>query len=229
MQMYLVLPFLFLLLSRFSSLKSASAVWLFGIAIAWAEWAFRPEAAEMNYLLTRYFPCFLAGVFAWRMMASQSPRLAGILWILFVVLLVVTFRAVDALRVYGPAALSVLHCALRKDNGIWWPHFLDLARDWAFCAATGVAIPFFREIRSGWLKGLSRKVALYSYGIYVSHVPAMWLCFDLLHTGSVLVSALLSITLTAALAILLYHLVENPAIKLGKRLSKYPVLLPALG
>jgi len=134
-------------------------------------------------------------------------------------MLVVAFRAVDAIRVYGPAAFSALHVSARNDQGIWWPRFFDLVRDWIFCAVTGVALPFFSEIRIRWLNGLSRKVALYSYGIYVAHVPILWLCFDLLHPGSPFVSALLSIALTAALAILLYHLLEHRAIEFGKRLS----------
>jgi peptidoglycan/LPS O-acetylase OafA/YrhL len=228
MQMYLVLPFLFLLLSRFPSLKFASLIWLLGIAIAWSEWAVQPETADMNYLLARYIPCFLAGVVAWRIMSSQPRRFPGFLWILFLLLLVAAYRAVDIGRVYGPAAFGAVHGAFRTDHEIWWPHFLDLARDWVFCAATGVALPFFREIRIGWLNGLSRKVALYSYGIYVAHVPALWLCFDLLRPSSLLVGAVLSIALTAALAILLYHLVEHPAIELGKRLSILPAPHPAL-
>jgi peptidoglycan/LPS O-acetylase OafA/YrhL len=227
MQMYLVLPVLFLLLSRFPSLKSASAIWLLGIVIAWAEWALQHGTANMEFLLTRYVPCFLAGVFAWRIMSSQPRRFPGFLWILFLLLLVAAYRAVDIGRVYGPAAFGAVHGAFRTDHEIWWPHFLDLARDWVFCAATGVALPFFREIRIGWLNGLSRKVALYSYGIYVAHIPALWVCFDLLHTGTLWVAALLSIALTAALAILLYHLLEHPAIELGKRLSTRLVTLPA--
>jgi peptidoglycan/LPS O-acetylase OafA/YrhL len=141
---------------------------------------------------------------------------------------VVAFRLVDALRVYGPAAFGALNGAVRTDHGIWWPHFLDIVRDWVFCAVTGVALPFFREIRVGWINLLSRKVALYSYGIYVAHVPAMWLCFDLLHTGSLVVSALLSIALTAGVAILLYHLLEHPAIEFGKRVSTGLAATPVL-
>jgi peptidoglycan/LPS O-acetylase OafA/YrhL len=228
MQMYLVLPLLFLLLSRYRSLKFASLIWLLGVGIAWAEWAFQHGNADMNFLLTRYVPCFLAGVFAWRIMATPVRRLPAVLWILFLLLLVVAYRAVDVIRVYGPAAFDALHGAVRTDHEIWWPHSLDLVRDWVFCAATGIVLPFFREIRIGWLNGLSRKVALYSYGIYVAHVPAMWLCFDLLHTGSLLVGALLSIVLTAALAILLYHLLEHPAILLGKRLSINLIPVPVL-
>jgi len=219
MQMYLVLPVLFLLLSRFHSLKSAFAVWLLGIVIASADWEMHRGIADMNFLLARYVPCFLAGVIAWRIMTSQRRRLPGFLWILFLLLLVVAYRAVDAIRVYGPAAFGALHVSLRNDGGIWWPRFLDLARDWVFCAITGVALPFFREIRIRWLNALSRKVALYSYGIYVAHVPMLWLCFDLLHPGSLFASALLSIALTAALAILLYHLIEHRAIEFGRRIS----------
>jgi len=228
MQMYLVLPVLFLLLSRFPSLRFATVIWLAAIAVACAEWALQHRTANMDFLLTRYVPCFLAGVFAWRIMASQSRRLPGFLWILFLLLLVAGYRAVDALRVYGPAAFCAFHGAVRTDHGIWWPRFFDLARDWIFCAATGVVLPFFREIRTGWLKLLSRKVALYSYGIYVAHVPALWLCFNLIHPGSLLIGAVLSIALTASLAILLYHLLEHPAIEFGKRVSIKLVAIPAL-
>jgi peptidoglycan/LPS O-acetylase OafA/YrhL len=228
MQMYLVLPFLYLLLSRFPSLKFALWIWLLAIAIASVEWAIQHGNTSMDFLLTRYVPCFLAGVFAWRIMAVPSRRLPGLLWILFLLLLVVAYRAVDAIRVYGPSAFSALRGVVRTDHGIWWPHFLDLARDWIFCATTGVVLPFFREIRINWLNGLSRKVALYSYGIYVAHVPAMWLCFDLLHTGSRLVNAMLSIVLTAAVAILLYHLIEHPMIQFGKRLSTNLISIPVL-
>lgn len=226
MQMYLVLPVLFLLLCRFPSIKFAALIWLLGIAVACGEWALRHGGIEMDFLLTRYIPCFLAGVFAWRIMDSKSRRLPGSFWILFLLLLVVAFRVVDALRVYGPAALAALNGAVRNDHGIFWPRYLDLARDWVFCAITGVALPFFREIRIGWLNGLSRNVALYSYGIYVAHVPAMWLCFDVLHTGSLVVSTLSSIALTAALAISLYHLLEHPAIEFGKRISTRLVAIP---
>jgi peptidoglycan/LPS O-acetylase OafA/YrhL len=219
MQMYLVLPFLFLLLSRFRSIKSAFAIWLLGIVIACADWVTHRGVADLNFLLTRYVPCFLAGVVAWRIMATRRRRLPGFLWIFFLLMLVVAFRAIDAIRVYGPAAFGALHVSARNDQGIWWPRFFDLVRDWVFCAVTGFALPFFSEIRIRWLNGLSRKVALYSYGIYVAHVPILWLCFDLLHTGSLFLSALLSIALTAALAILLYHLLEHRAIEFGKRLS----------
>jgi peptidoglycan/LPS O-acetylase OafA/YrhL len=227
MQMYLVLPFLFLLLSRFPSLKFAFVISLFGVAIACVEWAFHHGTADMDFLLTRYVPCFLAGVIAWRIMASANRSVPGILWVFFLLMIVVAYRAVDILRVYGPGAFGALHGAVRTDHGIWWPHYLDLVRDWVFCAVTGVALPFFRELRIGWLNGMSRKVALYSYGIYVAHVPVLWLCFDVLHIGSLLVSALLSITLTAALAILLYHLLEHPAIQFGKRISSRFVSHPA--
>jgi peptidoglycan/LPS O-acetylase OafA/YrhL len=227
MQMYLVLPALFLLLSRFPSLKVAALVLLLGTAIASAEWDLQRGTAGIDFLLARYAPCFLAGVFAWRMMALKSRSLPGPLWILFLFVLVVAYRLVDALRVYGPSAFDPLHLEVRIDHGIWWPPFLDLARDWIFCAATGVALPLFREIRIGWLNGLSHKVALYSYGIYVAHVPVLWVCFDLLHIGSLIVKGVISIALTAALAILLYHFVEHPAIEFGKRFSSNLVGRPA--
>jgi len=227
MQMYLILPVLYLLLTRFPSIRFASIIWLLGVAIAWAEWALHRGSADTDFLLTRYVPCFLAGVLAWRILSLKSRRLPGSLWILFLLLLVIAYRAADALRVYGPDAFGALHGAVRNDHGIWWPHFLDLARDWVFCAVTGIMLPSLREIHIGWLNRVSRSVALYSYGIYIAHVPALWLCFDLLHTGSLFISAILSIVLTAAIAIVLYNFIEHPAIQFGKRISLNLVAVPA--
>ena len=218
-QMYALLPLLFAWALRFPSLRAMYAIWLVGVAIAASEYIARSGSCDADFLLTRYFPCFLAGVVASRLMQIQTPRFSGSAWVLFLIALVVFYRLADAVRVYGPGVLGALHGVVRNDHRVWWPAYLDLVRDWLLCAAVGLAIPLFLEVRSRWLKSISKLVARYSYGIYVSHVPILWFCFIRVHVGSAVVSALLAILLTAAIAVLVYHWIEDPAIRVGKRLA----------
>ncbi len=228
-QMYATLPAIYFLICRFPSLGATWLVWLAGVAVAGAEYILRSPSFDPEYLLTRYFPCFLAGVLAWRLVTTRNGRLSGALWILLLAVLVVTYRGVDAFRVYGPALLGALHGTLRNDHRVWWPAFLDLVNDWVFCCVTGLAIPHFTSITSYWLNAISKRIAEYSYGIYLSHVPLLWLCFRKLHFGSVVASAILSVVLTGLVSILLYHVLEAPAIRFGKRLAAQLDRRPALG
>jgi peptidoglycan/LPS O-acetylase OafA/YrhL len=217
--MYALLPLLFAWALRFPSLLAMSGAWLLAIAIAGAEYMLRPGISDTAFLLTRYFPCFLAGVFAWRATKISRGRLPAWTWPVFVLALVALYRLVDALRVYGPGALVSLHGVLRNDHHIWWPPYLDLVADWIFCAAAAMAIPLFLQLRSRWLKYISNRIARYSYGIYVSHVPVFWISFTLLRHGAAPVRAAFALLLTALLSMLLYHGLEAPAITAGKRLA----------
>jgi peptidoglycan/LPS O-acetylase OafA/YrhL len=196
-----------------------AGAWLVAVGIAVAEYLARPGISDRSFLIARYFPCFLAGVVAWRLMEVRKPRLPGSSWVLAVTSLVLVYRLADALRVYGPGILGALHGAVRNDHRIWWPSYFDLVRDWLFCAATGLAIPLFLQIRSRWLNWISKQIAKYSYGIYVCHVPILWLCFVRLRVGSMATSAALAILLTAIVSFLAYHCLEDPAIRVGKRLA----------
>lgn len=130
--------------------------------------------------------------------------------------LVFLYRLDDVLRVYGLNWQGALHGALRNDHQISWPPYLDLVRDWVFCGTTGLAVPFFAEIQGRCLNAITRNIAQYSYGIYVCHVPVLWLCFDRLHLGNAAANAMLSVLLTALLSFALYHFLEQPGIRLGK-------------
>ena len=223
-QMYALLPLFFLGALHFPSHRWMAGIWLVAAGIAAAEYIARSGVSSPDFLIARYFPCFLTGVFAWRLMTNRSgrkPRLPGWAWVVYLVALVLAYRFVDAMRVYGPGALATLHTALRNDHHVWWPPYFDLVNDWLFCAAAGLAIPLFLEIRSGLLKWISKQTARYSYGIYVSHVPVLWLCFGVWHPGSPAVSAALALLLTAVISILAYHCVEDPAIRAGKRVAAH--------
>jgi len=212
-QMYAVLPLLYFLMRRFPSLWTATAIWLAGIAMAGLEYF------ERSGGLLWFFPCFLAGVFAWRLLTTQRRRVPGVLWIALLLVLVTLYRVEDVFRDYGPNWLAALHSAVSNDHRTWLPPYLDPVRDWIFCGITGLAIPFFAEIKNRWLNAVTRRIAQYSYGIYLCHVPMLWVCFSLLHLGNAIASAILTVFLTALVSFTLYHCVEHPGIQFGKHLA----------
>lgn len=218
-QMYAFLPLLYILIRRFPSLRAIALIWLGTVVVAGLEYIVRSKM-DSDSLLLRYFPCFLAGVLAWRLLETGRRRLPGALWVLVVVALVMLYRLEDIVRVYGIDWHGLLHGTFRNDHKIWLPPSLDLVRDWAFCAVTGLAIPFFADVKGVWLNASTRTIAQYSYGVYLCHVPMLWVCFSLLHFGNVFVSAILTVLLTALVSFVLYHVIEHPAIRFGKQFSK---------
>jgi peptidoglycan/LPS O-acetylase OafA/YrhL len=209
-QMYAILPLLFMLILRFPSPRATVGVWSVAVGVAAAEYIARPAGFNADFLLARYFPCFVAGVFAWRLMSNvRARRLPGWAWMTFLLFLVVAYRLVSFLRAWGPSAWGT-----------------DLLNDWLFCAAVGLAVPHFLEIRNRCLKSISSQIARYSYGIYVSHIPILWLCFVRFQIASGILSAALAVLLTALTSVLLYHSLEDPAIRVGKRFAGGPPLHP---
>jgi peptidoglycan/LPS O-acetylase OafA/YrhL len=217
-QMYAFLPFLFMLVCRFPSLRAISLIWLAGIALAGLEFIMRSEV-DQDFLLLRYLPCFLAGVLAWRLMAIRKVSLPSALWLIFLLALVLLYRIEGVLGVYGPNWRGALHGALRNDHLAYLPPSYNLARDWASCGIAGLAVPFFSDARNIVLNALTRNIAKYSYGVYLCHVPMLWVCFSVFHTGNTAATGILAIFLTALLSIAQYHLIEDPAIQFGKHLS----------
>jgi peptidoglycan/LPS O-acetylase OafA/YrhL len=218
-QMYVLLPFLFLITRRHKSIWGIILIWLFSVSVAGGEYVARKGSCDIEFLLARYFPCFLAGIFAWRSLAIRKKTINGAYWIVFLMGLAVLYRLEDAVRVYGPGLIGGLAGKLRSDDRIWLPEYMDLVRDWAFCCLAGLAIPYFLEISNLWLNIATKSIAKYSYGIYLCHVPVMWLCFTRLHIASPTVGILLTLTLTSIVSFLLYRYLEEPGIQFGKRIA----------
>jgi peptidoglycan/LPS O-acetylase OafA/YrhL len=139
--------------------------------------------------ISQFFPCFMGGVVAFA-----------------------TFRRRPILPAYAwPVAITALAVGL-----YCWG--LSLWLQWGVCIALGAMIPLFREIPLGAVSRGASLVARYSYGIYLAHLPLRWLCFERLHLPE-WGRWLLFLILVAAVPMALYHAVESPMIRFGKRLS----------
>ena len=142
-----------------------------------------------NTLLT-VIPDFLPGVMAFVAFGKLRPRLPSWTFVPFLVALLAIFE-----RAPGPRAV--------------WPLMLTL----------GLALPLFRQITNRFTVRASHLVAKYSYGIYLAHPFGIVLGFKVLARQSATVRVGSELLFTAAAAILAYHLLEEPMIRIGSRIA----------
>jgi peptidoglycan/LPS O-acetylase OafA/YrhL len=151
----------------------------------------QPHVSDRLNVLV-YSACFMGGVIAWRLSSVFRPRFAGRWW---------------------PLAFMAT-----------WPVFLFATRDssmyfaWAFSLVLGLMIPLFAELRSPWLTVPAKIAAKYSYGIYLSHVAVMLTVLELGLPGVQRWALFWIVAATAP--VLLFHLIEQPMIQVGRRLAR---------
>ena len=90
---------------------------------------------------------------------------------------------------------------------------------WFFSLALGLGLPWFRQI--GWPRWnrVWATIARYSYGVYLTHIPALYVGISLLREEPTVVRIAAFAGLLVGLSMMLYHLVERPFIRLGSRLA----------
>ena len=197
-QMYVVLPFLFIFFS-------STARWISYMVTAWGLALL--SALGVFYLtghmnLFAYIPCFLSGVVAYRCRFAQR-RWPFFLWPCLIV------------------CLSVLGAAFYSDQVAAEIH--NLAWEWPVALILGLSWHRFHEVRSAAVTKAAHWVAKYSYGIYLWHHIVIFLVFYRLPVMSGVVRALVAIAGTAAASVASFHCVEDPLIRVGKRVAAFSV------
>jgi len=129
----------------------------------------------------------------------------------------------------GIIAFRMEHVA-RIKSVLWLPFIILLAIvyvliphtavGWTLCLVLGIAIPFFGEISTPWLRWISHRIATYSYGIYLSHQFAIWFVSDRIASFPIWSRVAILILLLVGLPVALYHGIEKPMIKVGVRVAE---------
>ena len=198
MQMYLGLPVIFMLLGPTRSPRMALGLWSIAAVLAWMF----PTPTESH--VTDFAPCFIAGIVAYTLIGRASRRLPGLLWIPFLLAIV------SAFVVAGRAV----------------PYEIDNPPyDWVFCLALGLFIPRFHDSTFSAINSIARRVARYSYGIYLFHCIALWIGCQVLNGSPEPLQWATAAALTVIMSVGSYHALEKPAIDFGARISRSP--LPA--
>jgi peptidoglycan/LPS O-acetylase OafA/YrhL len=210
-QMYLVLPALFLIAARLKSSWGMTVLWWSAVALWFSlglstgmlplsEGGIRsPVEALLKF--TRFMPCFLPGMVAYKLW--RRPRLLpGFLWPVFLLLC---------------SAVFVLFSGRQP-----------IETGWFICLSIGLGVCLFRELQASLITRLARNIARYSYGIYLLHYFAMWFAFVILKNLNAGLRIAIFIATLVSLPVILYHTVEAPLIAVGVRISERLKPLPLL-
>ena len=195
-EMYILLPLLFFVARKKSGVGSLqlliAAACAGGIALAFI------THGRLN--LAAYAPCFLAGVLCYALQSRQKAVLPATLWPLWIVVLIVSY--------------CLLHT--QSPQPVYW-------MGWILCLILGWTINLFRDGRNHRaVNVLADKIALYSYGLYLIHVPVLYLVFDVWRMRNVPAACATYFGLTLLFSVMTYHTLEKPMIDVGRRLSERP-------
>jgi peptidoglycan/LPS O-acetylase OafA/YrhL len=200
-QMYVVLPALYLLARHAHGPRWL--VGLLGVAVLGALVLGEFTGGRLN--MAAYLPCFLCGVLCFALrQRGWRPRWRNAGWAVFVVTLF--------------AGYAALHLDADKPSA---------PLGWVFAVVLMLGILGFEDSHRPRLNALTRWIARYSYGLYLLHVPVLWLLFHRWGVQSMGGGLLAYLVLTAVAAVVAYHLIEAPMVALGQRLTQ-PGAGPAL-
>lgn len=203
----------------------------FGPRIVGASWSL-PIEAQMYILLPLLF------------FFIRSTRAFWVLLLVDALVIVSVYQAVGLHTVtdttlllcipyFLPGVMAyALYQKLKPPIPAWtFPLYLALMAIWnsrhgshfgsaLWCLAIGCSLPFFRQLSWRPLTHVAQLIARYSYGIYLCHIPAIWIGMRFFHNYGLLPQLLVFVACTAIASFTLYHLVEAPMIRFGARIAK---------
>jgi peptidoglycan/LPS O-acetylase OafA/YrhL len=194
--MYVVLPLCFLAAQRsWRWMVGSMMVLLAGYLMV----AHTNVPGAWHFRVFRFGPCFMAGVIAYHLL-RRGTRARWSPWVLIgtlTIALATMFFEVPFLDTLDAIAL----------------------RNWIPCLIVGSVLPFIREARPSRFAEVTKTICTYSYGIYVLHLPVMWLVFGRLHGLPVTVQVPLFVAILGVVCFVAYWLIEKPCTDLGKRVT----------
>jgi peptidoglycan/LPS O-acetylase OafA/YrhL len=189
-QMYLALPFLYLLGKRVGNPLAV-------LAVGFGAWYLGHRMAVRLGMppLLNYAPWFCMGVAAF----FRRPERRLPTW-LFVTTL---------------ASMVVAVLLMEQFVRAYWEGYLEWALGVGFC----LTLPMFLELQWAPAKRVCHLIAKYSYGIYLAHLPILWFATEGLAGRPVALRAVLCVTMLIGVPVALYHTIEQPFIRLGARIT----------
>jgi peptidoglycan/LPS O-acetylase OafA/YrhL len=152
LQMYLVLPLIFWLCTKYGR-RGAIALYISSAIAIGAGLILLPASPfKSTFQVLEFVPCFLAGALMFTAPRRERFRWPGLFIVFAAVAYASTFR-----------------------------RFTNDIVQWCVCLSVATALPFFSEVASPLLRGVFKNIAKYSYGIYLSHYAAIQLALRLTH------------------------------------------------
>ena len=143
--------------------------------------------------IIKYFPCFISGVLGYIYFKENTRKISYIYLISYLILSIIFYPILVAKNI-PQNLLGVI-----------------------FCFILGLLIPFTKEISFKFVNNFSKQIAKYSYTIYLFHEFVINTFIHLQVTY--LIKIFLIILALSFVCYVIYNFIENPMIKLGKKLS----------
>jgi peptidoglycan/LPS O-acetylase OafA/YrhL len=103
---------------------------------------------------------------------------------------------------------------------MWLSGSQSIETGWFICFTIGLGVYFFREMRENPLTRLTKRIARYSYGIYLLHYLAIWIGFVVCRGLNIGLQIAIFAAVLVSLSVLLYRAVEAPLIAAGVTVSE---------
>jgi peptidoglycan/LPS O-acetylase OafA/YrhL len=200
LQMYLMLPLCFIAAGRGMWLVLGLMALSMVVALAWI--AHLPGGFLTRRLtVLEFIPCFLAGVLAWAGMRRRlvRPRVVSFAWL-------------PALLVVGVLFVWAVPASYKQIPSVFMG-------EWAVCLAIALGLVVICELSPSALTSGAAVIARYSYGVYLLHPVALWLGFIVWRDEPPAVQWATFGVSVVLLPWLAYHGIEEPGIRVGKRLA----------
>jgi peptidoglycan/LPS O-acetylase OafA/YrhL len=182
-QMYVILPVVFLALKRRRWLTPMIGMWVLSAIAGIAVYTL---THKLNFFA--FTGCFLSGSLAYKLRQTVAPKWTSGLWLL----------AMLAASVIGACFTLIIPV------------------EWLVCLALALLFPRCEDAKSSLFTQTCHLIAKYSYGIYLSHLFALWIAFRLIHARPI-AQILAASIITAVASVVSFYLLEDPLIRLGKR------------
>jgi peptidoglycan/LPS O-acetylase OafA/YrhL len=194
-QMYVLLPLCFVLARRGAREMLAMVVVFLALGFLLQSPLTERVPGLWRLSVFSFGPCFMGGVLAYHLLRRRiTPRLPAWTWPLVIVAVAAGFALLKPDASHLPLG--------------WWP-----------CLALGAMIPLVAQMPKSLVTSFAHQVAKYSYGIYLTHVPILWLWLRAIPN---LPLAIRWIGVAASLVlvpVVLYRTIEHPMTNLGRRLA----------
>lgn len=191
--MYLVLPVLF-----FVALKRDSWKVLFVAFLAFSGIGLGIQAFTGHANLFAFIPSFICGVLAFSLREVLSPKIPAKAW---------------------PLALGIWFLVFSRLLDLRISMMNRFVIQWLMSFVLGASIYLFHDSTNQLWNRVTGTVAKYSYGIYLSHLPMLWLVIGAWKITNPIAMTALWLLMTALASVLAYHVLEEPMIEVGKRIS----------
>ncbi|MEO6209541.1 MAG: acyltransferase [Gemmatimonadaceae bacterium] len=195
-QMYVLLPLCFSLARRGAATMIAQVLTFLALGLLLQSRLVETVPGLWRLSVFTFGPCFISGVLAYHLLRRASvPRAPSWTWPLAILFIAAFF--------------ALLRPTSEHPDLGWWP-----------CITLAFLIPLVAEMRASWTTSAAHEVAKYSYGIYLAHVPILWLWLRAIPALPTPVRWLGVAVSLFVVPVVLFRTIEDPMIRYGRTIAR---------